>query len=197
VWYHRSPEFSFQVSRQGQQGKISKEEFEAGYELVQTFLYYEGGYAYRLCNLLRVKYLDEKKKPKTNTNLVVELGHAWCVSTTSSGNPDPSGLPQSFVTPKCDPQTLTMGCSPVDGEGLQSAVGLDNDVVFANFMKDPELWRECEILITGLGGHPLGRIDDIDHYYCVKFGESGHWTKKEFFIDDKDDQTPVPCEKIR
>ncbi len=80
------------------------------------------------------------------------------------------------MTPKCDPQTLTMGCSPVAGEGLQSAVGLDNDVVFSNFMKDPELWRECEILIVGLGGHPLGRIDDIDNYYSVKFGESGNWT---------------------
>jgi hypothetical protein len=53
---------------------------------------------------------------------------------------------------------------------------------------------ECEILIAGLGGHPLGRIDDIDNYYSVKFGESGDWTEKEIFFgkDGKDGQAPVP-----
>jgi len=201
--------FPFEWLDKDGEGKITKEEFEAGYELVQAFLAYEDGRGYWLCQLLRAKYLDEKKKPKANTNntnLVGELGHESVDaippeppshevrSTPSPGNPAPAGLPQSSVTPKCDPQTLKMGCSAVAAEGLRSAVGLDNDTVFANFMKNPEVMIECEILIAGLGGHPLGRIDDIDNYYSVKFGESGDWTEKEIFFgkDGKDGQAPVP-----
>jgi Ca2+-binding EF-hand superfamily protein len=183
--------FPFNWLDKDNKGKITKEEFEAGYGLVQAFLAYEAGDGNWLCDLLRAKYLDEKKKPKANTNLVVELGHA-VHSTPSPGIPAPARLPQSSVTPKCDPQTLKMGCSAVAAEGLRSAVGLDNDAVFANFMKNPEVMIECEILIAGLGGHPLGRIDDIDNYYSVKFGESGDWTEKEIIIDDEDGKAPVP-----
>jgi hypothetical protein len=181
--------FPFKWLDKDNKGKISKEEFEAGYELVQAFLDYEAGDGSALCHLLRAKYLDEKKKQKVN--LVVELGHG-VHSTPSPGNPAPAGLPQSSVTSKCDPQTLKFGCSAVAAEGLRSAVGLDNDMVFANFMRNPEVMIECEILIAGLGGHADGGIDDIDNYYSVKFGVSGDWDEKEIIIDDEDGKAPVP-----
>jgi hypothetical protein len=194
-------------------GKNSKEEFEEGYELVQTFLDYEAGDDTVLCHLLHTKYKDGKNKQKANTSsydLVVELRHdsvdaipsGWSPvlsggtqrvrSTLSPGTPPPSELPQASVTSKYDPETLNFGCSVVAAQGLRSAVGLDDDTVFSNFMKNPEVMIECEILITGLGGHASGCIDDIDNYYFVKFGVSGDWTEKEIIIDEEDGQTPVP-----
>ncbi len=183
--------FPIKLLDKDNRGKISKEEFEAGYELVEAFLDYEAGDGSALCHLLRAKYLDVKQKPKANPDLVVELGPRVHL-TPSLGNPALAGLPESSVTSKCDPKTLKMGCSAVAAEGLRSAVGLDNDEVLANFMRNPEVMIECEILIAGLGGLAGGDIDDIDNYYSVKFGESGDWSDIKPSIEDEDGKAPVP-----
>jgi Ca2+-binding EF-hand superfamily protein len=110
-------------------GKISKEEFEEGYELVQTFLDYEDGDDTALCHLLHAKYKDEKNKQKANTSsydLVVELGHESVDAIPSGWSPV---LPQASVTSKYDPETLNFGCSTVAAQGLRSVVGLDDDTV--------------------------------------------------------------------
>ena len=82
-----------------------------------------------------------------------------------------------------------------------NAVGLDDDEVFGNMMKEPELAIECEILFAGLGGHVDGRIDDIDNYYSIKFGKSGDWEEKEInsetmeidsLLDDENGKAPIP-----
>ena len=52
--------------------------------------------------------------------------------------------------------------------GLRSAVGLTDDTVLANMMKDPEHTLECEILVAG-------DKDDIDNFYSIKNGTSGDW----------------------
>jgi hypothetical protein len=93
-------------------------------------------------------------------------------------------MPQPPATPKCDINTLKMGSSAVAGQGLRSAVGLDDDEVFANMMKDPEIAIECEILVAGLGDQ--GCIDDIDNYYSIKFGKSGDWEEKEIIIGKRE-----------
>ena len=62
------------------------------------------------------------------------------------------------------------------GKGLRRTVELDDDKVFDNFMKDPELAIEYEILVAGSGGHE----DGLDGVYgrhkqllSIKYGKSG------------------------
>ena len=111
--------------------------------------------------------------------------------------------PSAFVTKtaKCDPKTLKVGCSAVAGKGLRRAVGLYDDKVFGNFMKDPELAIECENLVAGLGGHEDGCIEHIDNYYSIKYGKSGDWGQKEINPetmkidtekDDDNGKAPIP-----
>jgi hypothetical protein len=94
-----------------------------------------------------------------------------------------------------------VGCSAVAGQGLRRAVGLDDDEVFGNFMKNPELAIECEILVAGLGGHENGCIEHIDNYYSIKYGKSGDWEEKEINSetmkidtkqDDENGKAPIP-----
>jgi hypothetical protein len=79
---------------------------------------------------------------------------------------------QASETPKfcASARKISVGTCAVSAEGLRSAVGLQDDTVLANMMKDPEHTIECEILIAG-------DKDDIDNFYSVKYGTSG---------DDKD-----------
>jgi hypothetical protein len=56
----------------------------------------------------------------------------------------------------------------VSAKGLRSAVGLEDDTVLANCLKDPEHTIECEILVAG-------DKDDIDNFYSCKDGKSGNW----------------------
>jgi hypothetical protein len=56
----------------------------------------------------------------------------------------------------------------VSAKGLRSAVGLEDDTVLANMLKDPEHTMECEILVSGDN-------DDIDNFYSCKEGRSGNW----------------------
>jgi hypothetical protein len=171
--------FPFKWLAKDNKEQISRKEYEEGFELVEAFLQFEAGICGPLCLLLRAKYLNEKEKQKTNTNI------------------SPPEISQPSVTPKCDPEkcdpeTLQMGCSAVAAQGLRSVVGLDDDEVFGNMMKDPDLAIECEILFAGLGGHAHGGIDDIDNYYSVKFGESGDWKEEEVVIDDENGKAPIP-----
>jgi hypothetical protein len=55
----------------------------------------------------------------------------------------------------------------VSAKGLRSAIGLEDDKVLANMMKDPEHTIECEILVAG-------DKDDIENFYSVKNGTSGN-----------------------
>jgi hypothetical protein len=189
-------------------GKISQQEYEKGYELVEAFREFEVGKCRPLCLLLRAKYLDEKK---ANTNVPdnTKLGRVH-PSPAELREPrhcrmSTDGTCQTHnpkVTPKCDPQTLfQVGCSAVAGQGLRRAVGLDDDEVFGNFMKKPELAIECEILVAGLGGHENGCIEHIDNYYSIKYGKSGDWEEKEINSetmkidtkqDDENGKAPIP-----
>ncbi len=56
----------------------------------------------------------------------------------------------------------------MSARGLRSAVGLDDDHVLANMLKDPDHTLECEILVSG-------DKDDIDNFYSIKKGTSGNW----------------------
>jgi hypothetical protein len=94
-----------------------------------------------------------------------------------------------------------VGCSAVAAKGLKRAVGLEDDNVLANFMKDPEHAIECEILVAGLGGHEDGCIEDIDNFYSIKYGQSGDWGDQEIKSetmkidpekDDKNGKAPIP-----
>jgi hypothetical protein len=201
--------FPFKLLDDNKDGKISKEEYERGYELVESFREFEAGECRPLCLLLRAKYFDDKKKQKSNvpenTNLArvhpspAELRepHHCRLSTDrtyQTHNP--------ILNPKCDPETLLqVGCSAVAGQGLRRPVGLHDDNVFGNFMKDPELAIECEILVAGLGGHEDGCIEHIDNYYSIKYGQSGHWEDKEINSetmkidpekDEKNGNAPIP-----
>jgi hypothetical protein len=91
----------------------------------------------------------------------------------------------------------------VAGKGLRRAVGLDDDKVLSNFMTDPELAIECEILVAGLRGHEdgYGCIEDIDNYYSIKYGKSGDWEEREINLetmkidpkeDDENGKAPIP-----
>ena len=106
----------------------------------------------------------------------------------------PAKLPDPTTIPKCDPRTLKTGCSAKAGEGLKLAVGLD-DKMLANMLKDPDISIECELLVTGLGGHEDGCLDDIDNFYSIKYGKSGDWEETEIKFDNIDDETkaPIPC----
>jgi hypothetical protein len=173
--------FPFKWLDKDNKGKISRKEYEEGFELVEAFLQFEAGICGPLCLLLRAKYLNEKEKQKTNS-----VGERGVHSNPLPGHPSSAEISQPPATPKCDPEkcdpeTLQMGCSVVAAQGLRSAVGLDDDQVFGNMMKDPDLAIECEILFAGLGVH--GGIDDIDNYYSVKFRESGDWKEGEIVID--------------
>jgi hypothetical protein len=167
-------------------GTISRLEYMEGFPLVHAFLQFEAGLCGPLCRLLRAKYLDEKQKQKEPPNIVGDVTGELVVSHGSPlpGTPSPAEIPvempQPPATPKCDINTLKLGSSAVAGQGLRSAVGLDDDEVFANMMKDPEIAMECEILVAGLGDH--GCIDDIDNYYSIKFGKSGDWEEKDIII---------------
>ncbi len=84
------------------------------------------------------------------------------------------------------------------GKGLRRAVELDDDKVFDNFMKDPELAIEYEILVAGSGGHEDGLVVwKTNNYYC----KSGDWGEKEINPetmkidtrqDDENDKVPIP-----
>jgi hypothetical protein len=191
--------FPFKWLDKDNKGKISRKEYEEGFELVEAFIQFKAGICGPLCRLLRAKYLDEKERQKTNTNIVGDVTGELVVPHPSPvpGTPSPAEIPrdghsvcggrckQPSAAPKCqkcDIKTLDMGCSAVAAQGLRSAVGLDDDEVFANMMKEPEIAIECEILVAGLGGHPDGCIDDIDNYYSVKFGTSGDWQEEEIVI---------------
>jgi hypothetical protein len=217
-------------------GKISKQEYEKGYELVEAFREFEVGECRSLCLLLRAKYLEEKKKEKANTNPPSPPPPSPPPPSPPPPSPPPpsvrenanlgrvhpspaelSDLPQSTdgtclahnrshsatTTAKCDPKTLKVGCSAVAGKGLRRAVGLDDDKVLSNFMTDPELAIECEILVAGLRGHEdgYGCIEDIDNYYSIKYGKSGDWEEKEINLetmkidpmeDDENGKAPIP-----
>jgi hypothetical protein len=179
--------FPFKWLDKDNKGKISRKEYEEGFELVEAFLQFEAGICGPLCLLLRAKYLNEREKQKTNS-----VGERGVHSNPLPGHPSSAEISQPPATPKCDPETLQMGCSAVAAQGLRSAVGLDNDEVFGNMMKDPDLAIECEILFAGLGGHGHRGIDDIDNYYSVKFGESGDWKEEEIVIDDGNGKAPIP-----
>jgi hypothetical protein len=62
--------FPFKWLDKDNKGKISRKEYEDGFELVEVFLQFEAGICLPLCLLLRAKYLDEKEKQK----VVGELG---------------------------------------------------------------------------------------------------------------------------
>jgi Ca2+-binding EF-hand superfamily protein len=206
--------FPFKWLDKDNKGKISRKEYEDGFELVEAFLQFEAGICLPLCLLLRAKYLDEKDKLKQNTNIVGDVTGQQRVSHPGPlpGTPSPAEIPaeiapshlralfdpQPSSTPKCDIETLKMGCSAVAAQGLRSAVGLDDDEVFANMMQDPEIAIECEILVAGLGGHVNGCIDDIDNYYSIKFGQSWReeeeWKdeENEIVMDEKNGKAPIP-----
>ncbi len=227
-------------------GKISTQEYEKGYELVEAFREFEAGKCRPLCLLLRAKYLDEKEKMKQkatrdtippsppppsppppsvreNANLArvypspaelpqpiscgcdLPVRQASPICSQSTDGPCLAHNPSQSetTTAKCDPKTLKVGCSAVAAKGLRGAVGLDDDKVFRNFMKDPELAIECEILVAGLRGHEdgYGCIEDIDNYYSIKYGKSGDWEEKEFNLetmkidtekDDENGKAPIP-----
>jgi hypothetical protein len=208
VYSNESPyplkNFPFKWLVKDNKGKISKNEYKEGFELVEAFLQFEAGICLPLCRLLRAKYLDEKERQKKNTNIVGDVTGELGVSHPSPlpGTPSPAEIPvemsQPPANPKCDIETLKMGCSAVAAQGLRSAVGLDDDEVFANMMQDPEIAIECEILVAGLGGHVNGCIDDIDNYYSIKFGKSWReeeeWKDEENEIDiaDENGKAPIP-----
>jgi hypothetical protein len=189
--------FPFKWLEKDNKEKISRKEYEEGFELVEAFLQFEAGICLPLCLLLRAKYLDEKEKQKKTLKIVGELGLGVSHPSPLPGTPSPAEIShdghslcggrckQQSAAPKCqkcDIKTLKMGCSAVAAQGLRTAVGLDDDEVFGNMMKDPEIAIECEILFAGLGGHVDGCIDDIDNYYSIKFGKSGDWEEKEIII---------------
>ncbi len=106
--------------------KISKQEYEKGYEVVETFREFEVVKCRTLCLLLRAKYLDEKKANTNvpdNTNLVrvhprpAELREPRHCRLSTDGT---CQTHNPKVTPKCDPQTLLqVGWYAVAGQGLR------------------------------------------------------------------------------
>jgi hypothetical protein len=205
--------FPFKWLDKDSKGQISREEYADGFELVDAFLQFEAGICLPLCVLLRAKYLNQKEKQKETPNIVGELGLGVSHPSPLPGTPSPAEIPRDghslwggrckrcehqSAAPTCqkgDINTLRMGSSTVAAQGLRSAVGLDDDEVFGNMMKTPEITIECEILFAGLGGHVDGCIDDIDNYYSVKFGKSGDWEEKDIIIecgDDENGKAPIP-----
>ena len=137
--------FPFKWLDKDKKGQISRKEYVEGFELVEVFLLFEDGICDPLYRLLRAKYLDEKENKKETTNVVGDVTgelvfpHQSPLPGTPSPAEIPVEMPQPPATPKCDINTLKMGSSAVAGQGLRSAVGLDDDEVFANMMKDPEI----------------------------------------------------------
>jgi hypothetical protein len=158
-----SPSAPFKFSVEDTSGLMSKRQYEQGFEIVDAFRDFEAGTALPLCLLLRAKYHDRKAKPTSTLG----VGHPIPVPVVSTAAPlQPPTTPPE--TPKFCARKISVGSSAVSAKGLRSAVGLEDDNVLANMLKDPEHTIECEILVAG-------DKDDIDNFYSVKDGTSGKW----------------------
>jgi hypothetical protein len=129
-------------------GSMSRRQYEQGFELVEAFRDFEAGTALPLCLLLRAKYHESK--------VSCDLGQV-----------NVSPVPEAPQTPKFCVRKLQVGSSALSARGLRSAVGLDDDNVLGNMLKDPEHTLECEILLAG-------DKDDIENFYSIKDGTSGN-----------------------
>ena len=78
--------YCFSTSRSMLLWKFSKEEFEAGFELVQAFLACEAGNGSALRQLLRAKYLDEKRSKRQTQirSLNLDMGALDCLGLETS-----------------------------------------------------------------------------------------------------------------
>jgi hypothetical protein len=150
-------------------GLMSKRQYEQGFELVEAFRDFEAGTALPLCLLLRAKYHESKVSCQLG---YVSLSPVPVVSPAATSPAAPSHHPivisQAPQTPKFCVRKLEVGSSALSARGLRSAVGLDDDHVLANMLKDPEHTLECEILVAG-------DKNDIDNFYSTKNGTSGNW----------------------
>jgi hypothetical protein len=153
-----SPSSPFKFLVEDISGKMSKRQYEQGFEIVETFRDFEAGTERPLCLLLR-------KYHKSRSGVSCHLGH---VNLSPVPVVSPAAPSQSPTRKFCGATKISVGRSGVSANGLKSAVGLEDDSVLANMMKDPEHTIECEILIAD-------DKDDIDNFYSVKDGTSGKW----------------------
>jgi hypothetical protein len=155
------PSAPFKFCVEDTSGLMSKRQYEQGFEIVEAFRDFQAGTALPLCLLLRAKYHDRKAKPRSKIGQV----HPSPVPEVSPAGPSQSSTAPS-ETPKFCARKISVGSSAVSAKGLRSAVGLEDDTVLANMLKDPEHTIECEFLVAG-------DEDDIDNFYSTKNGTSG------------------------
>jgi hypothetical protein len=171
------PSDPFKFSVEDTSGLMSRRQYEQGFEFVESFRDFEAGTALPLCLLLRAKYHESKSSCHLGQ---VNVSPVPVMSPTGTSPVAPSHQPivisrapqtsQAPQTPKFCVRKLQVGSSAVSARGLRlgSVIGLDDDKVLANMLKDPEHTLECEILVTG-------DKDDIDNFYSIKNGTSGNW----------------------
>jgi hypothetical protein len=158
-----SPSAPYKFLVEDTSGLMSKQQYEQGFEIVEAFRDFEDGTAKPLCLLLRAKYRESKSRVSCQLGDVnVNVSPVPAVSPAA-----PSQSPtKPSETPKFCARKISVGSSAVSAKGLRSAVGLEDNHVLANMLKDPEHTIECEILVAG-------DKDDIDNFYSVKDGTSG------------------------
>ncbi len=148
-------------------GSMSRRQYERGFELVEAFRDFEAGTSLPLFLLLRPQYHESKVScdlGQVNVPLVSKVAPSKSQAAPSDNSKVISPAPQisqERQTPKFCVKKLQVGSSAVSARGLKSAVGLDDDHVLANMMKEPVHTLECEILLAG-------DKDDIENFCSIQ-----------------------------